>query len=66
MSRKLTTEEYHRLRGAERQKHLDSMSRGLKKPSEKAREIFRTPPYAGLYSSVGVRKDGDTNAEKKD
>lgn len=53
MSRRLTTEEYHRLRGQQKQKHLDSMTYGKKSASDKAREVFKTPPYAGLYSSGG-------------
>lgn len=64
MSRKLNTEEYHRLRGAEKQKHFDSMALGRKRPSEKARKIFKTPPYTGLYSSSSERRI--KNAEKKD
>lgn len=57
MSKKLNTEEYHRLRGHVKQQHLDSMSCGRKRPSEKAREWFRRPAY-----SVG----GEKSAEKKD
>lgn len=51
MSRKMTTEEYHRFRGMQKQKHLDSMEHGGKKPNARAREVFRRPPYAGLFSS---------------
>lgn len=55
MGRKLTTEEYHRLRGQQKQKHLDNMAYGRKSSSEKAREVFRRPPYAGLYTSGGEK-----------
>ena len=51
MGRRLTTEEYHRFRGLQKQKHLDSMTYGTKNSNEKAKERFRRPPYAGLFSS---------------
>ena len=58
MSRKLTTEEYHRLRGAEKQKHLDSMTYGRKNASDKAREWFRRPAYGSFEGRVEANKRG--------
>ena len=64
MSRRLTTEEYHRFRGQQKQKSFDSMAyEGRKKPNDKARERFRRPAYGGLYSSKG--SGGDENGREK-
>lgn len=43
-------------------KHHASMINGEKRPSEKAREVFRRPVYAGLFSSKG--SGGDKNGNR--
>lgn len=63
MSRKLTTEEYHRMRGAQKQKHLDRMANGQKKPSRKAREWFRRPAYSVGFASGGDDERRTNNAD---
>lgn len=46
-----TKEMYHRMIRDNKNKHLDSMACGAKKPDDKARERFRRPAYSGLFSS---------------
>ena len=58
MSKKLTTEERHRVRGALKQKAFDSMTYGRKSASSKAREWFRRPAYSSRFESGG-EKDAD-------